>query len=102
MRKDKITLDRKEYNTLVGYRDSAIDYLANEKREYMDKYCEELKKNTQLQKENGYLKALFDKEADTDVIKYNGKLYRIANKAYYQDETEKTLDLGCVCVGEVK
>ena len=52
--------------------------------------------------ENEHFKALFDKEADTQVIKYNGKLYRIASINHYKDGAEETLDISCVCGGEVK
>ena len=64
-------------------------------------YINEVNQNKLLQNENGYLKALFDKEVDTQVIKYNGKLYRVASINNYKDETEETLDISCVYVGEV-
>jgi HD superfamily phosphohydrolase len=52
--------------------------------------------------ELGYLKALFDKEADTQVIKYNGKLYRITSTTNYVEAgVEETLDLTAVLVREV-
>ena len=52
--------------------------------------------------ELGYLKALFDKEGDTDVIKYNGKLYKISSITnYIEPGVEETLDLTAVPVNEV-
>ena len=102
MRKDKVVLDREEYNNLVGYRDSTVEYLTEKKGEYLHKYCEELKKNAQLEGENGHLKALFDKEADTQVIKYNGKLYKIVSATnYIEGGVEETLDVSLVPVREV-
>ena len=64
-------------------------------------YTNEVNRNKLLQNENGYLKALFDKESDTDVIKYNGKLYRIASVTYYNDHAEETLDFTATPVSEV-
>jgi hypothetical protein len=68
---------------------------------YQDRYFQTYEENKTLQKEIGYLQALFDKEADTDVIKYNGKLYRIASVTYYNDHAEETLDFTAVPVREV-
>ena len=68
---------------------------------YQERYYEQFGENKKLQRENGYLKALFDKEADTDVIKYNGKLYKIASTTYYSDHAENSLDITAVPVGEV-
>ena len=73
--------------------------VADELREL---YIGEINRNKKLQNENGYLKALFDKEGDTQVIKYNGKLYRIVGTSHCHDEGEAdTLDINAVCVGEV-
>ena len=67
----------------------------------MKLYRDEASKTCELAKENGYLKALFDKEGDTQVIKYNGKLYRIVSTSNYKDEAEETLDFTAVPVSEV-
>ena len=68
---------------------------------YQERYFQAYEENKTLQREIGYFKALFDKESDTDVIKYNGKLYRIASVTYYNDHAEETLDFTAVPVREV-
>lgn len=68
---------------------------------YQDRYFQTYEENKTLQKEIGYLQALFDKEGDTQIIKYNGKLYRIASVTYYNDHAEETLDFTAVPVREV-
>lgn len=91
MRKDKIVLDRETWDELCEF-----------KRELADDYRNEREANKKLQNENGYLKALFDKEGDTQVIKYNGKLYRIVSTTnYIAAGEEETLDINAVCVREV-
>lgn len=73
-----------------------------EKTEYKTKYLNEQSENKKLQNENGYLKALFDKEADTQVIKYNGKIYEIVSTIHSIDVgIEETLDIKLIPVREV-
>ena len=91
MKKDKIVLDRETW-----------DELCEQKRNLVNDYRDERVENNKLQNENGYLKALFDKEGDTQVIKYNGKLYRIVSTSHFHDAEEAdTLDINAVCVNEV-
>ena len=91
MRKNKIVLDRETW-----------DELCEQKRNLVDDYRHERNENKKLQNENGYLKALFDKEGDTEVIKYNGKLYRIVSMVHCQNAGEAdTLDVNAVQVSEV-
>ena len=91
MRRDKIVLYRETWEELINF-----------KRELICDYRKETEENKKLQRENGYLKALFDKEGDTEVIKYNGKLYRIVSTSHFHDTGEAdTLDINAVCVGEV-
>ena len=91
MKKDKIVLERETW-----------DELCEQKRNLVDDYRHERNENKKLQNENGYLKALFDKEGDTQVIKYNGKLYRIASTTYCKDvDGEETIDFTAVPVREV-
>ena len=69
---------------------------------YQDRYFHTYEENKTLQREIGYLQALFDKEGDTQVIKYNGKLYRIASTTNYVEAgVEETLDFTAVPVREV-
>ena len=69
---------------------------------YQDRYYEASCENRDLREENGYLKALFDKEGDTEVIKYGGKLYRIAHTTYCKVvDGEETIDFTAVPVSEV-
>lgn len=73
--------------------------VADELREL---YTDEINRNKKLQNENGYLKALFDKEGDTQVIKYGDKLYRIVSTSHFHDEGEAdALDVNAVLVSEV-
>ena len=72
----------------------------------VNQYYEELlkiqKETSVLARENEHLKMLFDKEGDTQIIKYKGQLYRVSSITSYIaiGETE-TLDLNAVCVSEV-
>ena len=50
---------------------------------------------------NGYLSALYDKETDTQVIKYNGKLYKIVSATHnIEAGAEETLDISLIPVSE--
>lgn len=69
---------------------------------YQDRYFQTYEENKTLQREIGYLNALFDKEGDTQIIKYNGKLYRITSTTNYVEAgVEETLDFTAVPVREV-
>ena len=84
MRKNKVVLSEELYE------------------KYQDRYWEQVDENKKLQSENGYFKALFDKEADTEIIKYNGKLFRITSKHHFMnDEGVDELDIETVLVSEV-
>ena len=84
MRKNKIALSEELYD------------------KYQERYYAQVDENKELQRENGYLKALFDKEGDTQVIKHNGKLYRIVSTSHFHAVGEAdTLDINAVCVSEV-
>lgn len=102
MRKDKVVLDRETYERLLTLRDSNSSYYMEYYEKYQDKFIKQVDENKKLQNENGYLKALFDKEGDTQVIKYNGKLYRITSTTNYVEAgVEETLDFTAVLVREV-
>lgn len=102
MRKNKVKMGKEEYREIIAMKDSAIDYAMKKANDYMEKWCEELGKTHELQRENGYLKALFDKEGDTQVIKYNGKLYRITSMTHYKAAgEEESLDITTVPVSGV-
>ena len=101
MRKDIIKMDREEYRNIMNSKDTSIQYAMQQKNDYMEKWCEALGNIHELQRENGYLKALFDKEGDTQVIKYNGKLYRMVSINHYESDGEETLDISLVPVSEV-
>ena len=61
---------------------------------YQDRYFQTYEENKTLQREIGYLNALFDKEGDTQIIKYNGKLYRITvQQTMLKQEWKKLLTL---------
>lgn len=103
MRKNKIVLDRETYENLLKLKDYRAEYFEKYYEQYRDRLCAEADENKKLQNENGYLKALFDKESDTQVIKYNGKLYRITSMTHYKAAgEEESLDITTVPVSEVK
>ena len=102
MRKDRIVLDRETYENILALPMNNADHWYREYMKYSGLYCSEKADNKKLQNENGYLRALFDKEGDTNVIKYNGKLYRIVSTSHFHDECEvDTLDINAVRVDEV-
>lgn len=102
MQKNKVILDRETYERLLTLRDSNSSYYMQYYEKYQDKFIEQVDENKKLQNENGYLKALFDKESDTQVVKYNGKLYRITSTTNYVEAgVEETLDFTAVPVREV-
>lgn len=69
---------------------------------YQDRYFQTYEENKTLQREIGYLNALFDKEGDTQIIKYNGKLYRITSTTNYVEAgVEETLDFTAIPAREV-
>ena len=67
-------------------------------RERFINVCEE---NAELKLQNKHLYGLFDKEGDTQVIKYNGKLYKIVSTQHCKGDGEETLDISLVPVSEV-
>lgn len=101
MRKDMVKMNKAEYREIIEMKNSDIDYARQQASDYMHKFYEAVGKALELQNENGYLKALFDKEGDTEVIKYNGKLFRIVNTQHCKGDGEETLDISLVPVSEV-
>ena len=107
---DRVTGD--QWDTLIETMNHAIknkQYEAEKRymfEERMHQYHEELlevqKEKFALAIENEHLKTLFDKEGDTQIIKYNGKLYRITSTSHFHDVGEAdTLDINAVRVSEV-
>ena len=101
MKRDMVKMSKEEYREIIAMKDASIDYAMRKADDYMKEWREELGKTQKLQRENGYLMALFDKEGDTQVIKYNGKLYRIVSTQHYKDGCEESLDISLVPVREV-
>lgn len=111
MARDVIKLSRKDYDELldqalnkreiVGILKNEVQYLKDQKQQYFNFYMELSAENGKLQRENEHLKILFDKEGDTQVIKYNGKLYGVTSINHYKDGAEDTLDVRADLVGEV-
>lgn len=64
-------------------------------------YKEEEAENKRLRETISDLKMLVAKEADTDIVKYNGKLYRIVSTQHCKSDGEETLDISLVPVSEV-
>lgn len=103
---------REEFSTFARTMDKLINSKdATEKRvyeyegrmyQYHNQLIEEHQKNETLTRENEHLKMLFDKESDTQVIKYQGKIYRIENITHYSGVGEPdTLNICATFYGEV-
>lgn len=79
-----------------------IEYYKTEYHTMRERFINVCKENAELKLQNKYLYGLFDKEEDTQVIKYNGKLYRITSTTNYVEAgVEETLDFTAVPVSEV-
>ena len=104
-----IKLSKEVYEDLISERDKARKELEEHLLKQMDEdihrqdqYYEIFSENIELKKQNACLKTLIDKEADTQMIKYNGKLYRIVSTSHFHDEGDvDTLDVNAVLVNEV-
>ena len=107
----KIKIDRELYDKFRDMMNSQsiINKMLDEYAELRDKVdkCMKLYMDTdhervKLVEENKTLKDLFDKEQDTQVIKYRGEIYRIVSTSHFSDVGEAdTIDINAVCVGEV-
>jgi hypothetical protein len=70
--------------------------------EYMTSYMNVLDNKIKLFEENQILKELLNKEQDTQVIKYQGKLYRITSNVHYSELGEADyLQICATSYGEV-
>ena len=107
---DRVTVD--QWDTLIETMNHAIKnkqyeeekrYMFEERMyQYHTELLEAYKKNEELARENEHLRMLFDKEGDTQIIKYNGKLYMITSTTnYIEIRAEETLDFTAVPVREV-
>ena len=103
---------QEEFNAFV----KTIDELINSKEaaenrvyEYegkMHQYHQQLwemqQENARLIRENESIRILLDKEQDTQLIKYQGKIYKITSTAHFSDINEPdTLDINATYCGEV-
>lgn len=95
-------VNRDDYQRLCVKNEIYEKEIAEYREKYLDehgKYFDEHRENKKLQNENGHLRALFDKEADTQVIKYNGRLYRIVSSTHnIKAGAEETLDISLIPV----
>ena len=104
-----IKLSKEVYEDIIAERDKARKELEEHLLKKMDEdihrqdqYYEIFSENIELKKQNACLKTLIDKEADTQVIKYGGKLYRIVSTQHCKVAgAEETLDISLVPVSEV-
>ena len=104
-----IKLSKEVYEDIIAERDKARKELQehllkkmDEDKHRQDQYYEIFSENIELKKQNACLKTLIDKEGDTQVIKYNGKLYRVVSTSHFHDEGEAdTIDISAVIVSEV-
>lgn len=87
----KIKIDMETYMTMI-----------NAKEKYYEKSIDLYYQNKALIQEIEILKDLLNKEQDTQVIKYQGKIYRITSTAHFSDVGEAdTLDINATYYGEV-
>lgn len=87
-------------DTLDNMRDN-IEYYKTEYHIMRERFINVCKENAELKLQNKYLYGLFDKEGDTEVVKYNGKLYRIVSTQHCKGDGDETLDISLVPVSEV-
>lgn len=103
---------REEFSIFARTMDKLINSKdAAEKRVYeyegkMHQYHQQLwemqQKNAKLIRENENIRMLLDKEQDTQLIKYQGKIYKITSTAHFSDIGEAdTLDINATYCGEV-
>lgn len=103
---------REEFNALTMTINKLINSKdAAEKRVYeyegkMHQYHQQLwemqQENARLIRENESIRMLLDKEQDTQIIKYQGKIYKVINTAHFSDINEAdTLDINATYCGEV-
>ena len=103
---------REEFSTFARTMDKLINSKdAAEKRVYeyegkMHQYHQQLwemqQENARLIRENECIRILLDKESDTQMIKYQGKIYKITNTTHYSDIGEPdTLQICATYCGEV-
>ena len=90
----KIIVDKKEYERLKD----VIKSNGITEKYWIDQYMDSAKREYKLTEEIADLKTLLSKEEDTQAIKYNGKLYRVASTTYYKDEAGESLDITAVLV----
>ena len=77
--------------------------LENQVNQYYEELLKIQKEQAVLIRENEHLKMLCDKEADTQIIKYKGQLYRVSSITTYLEAGEaETLDLTAVQTSVVK
>ena len=92
-------------NKLINSKDAAekrIYEYEGKMHQYHNQLIEEYERNETLTRENEHLKMLFNKEQDTQVIKYNGKLWQIASGTHSFNPGEAdTLTVDAVLVSEV-
>jgi hypothetical protein len=87
----KIKIDMEYYTNLIDTREK-----------YYEKSIDLHYKNKELIRENEVLKDALNKEQDTQLIKYQGKIYRITSTTHYSDIGEAdTLQICATDRGEV-
>lgn len=87
----KIKVDMETYMEII-----------NAKEKYYEKSVDLYYKNKQLTQEIEILKDALNKEQNTKVIKYQGKIYRITSTTHYSDVGEAdTLQICATIYGEV-
>lgn len=87
----KIKIDMETYMSIL-----------NTREKYYEKSVDLSYKNKQLVREVEILKDALNKEQDTQVIKYQGKIYRITSNTHYSEIGEPdTLQICATYYGEV-
>jgi ribosomal protein S17E len=107
----KVKIDRELYDRFYDMMDNQriIDKLQEENKElrdkvdtYMTSYMNASHDKIKLWEENKVLKDALNKEQDTQIIKYQGKIYKITSTAHFSDINEPdTLDINATYCGEV-
>ncbi len=103
----KIKIDKEFYEILIDIKNNKstidqcydeINQIREQMYEYRSKYFQMINENRDLHRENALLKKMFEEAEDTQVIKYNGKLFSIRSVNHYKEQgVEETLDIDAIC-----
>ena len=79
--------------------DEQLKDTAKQLKEFREKYFNLAADIRKLERENALLKKMFDDSDNTQVINFNGKLFKITDISYFTSEDDAdTLSVYAICV----